>query len=111
MKSVIIVTALLCVSFTSKSQTKNDTMFWATAKPDTILLPEGVTSTYDSWLPTISIDPSFMADFAEWVPRNFSPRKDLKGRYWHMRHDGTNSRFTDKDVFDLFNSIRKKRKS
>lgn len=115
MKRRLFLSFLLIVSLAGKSQTKEDTILVKqdTIKPDTIFLPDGVVSHYNdsSFLPTVSIDPTFMGDFAEWIPRNFSPRKGSKGRYWHMRHDGTNSKFTDKDIFDLFNSIRKKPKT
>lgn len=115
MKIVFVVISVLLTSLSAKSQVnKSDSVLWVnqdTIKPDTILLPDGVTSAYDSsWLPTISIDPTFVADFAEWSSRNFTLRRDIKGRFWHMHHDATNWKFTDKDVFDLFNSIRKKRK-
>lgn len=100
MKSFILATLLL-TSLNGESQ----------VKLDTILLPEGVTSNYDSWLPTISIDPVFMADFAEWSLSHFMPRRCCWGRYWLRRHSSDKKQFMDKDIFELFNRQRKKPKT
>ena len=111
MKKIIIAILLLTITLSGKSQIhKPDTLIYLQDKPDTIFLPEGVTSAYDSNLPTISIDPTFMADFAEWSLHNFILRKCCWGRYWRRRNDPGIRQYTDKEVFELFNKHRKKLK-